>query len=449
MKKIYSLIAMIMAVLLTFSSVGHVFAAEERELTNDEKAAFIVRDEWTGWVRDFTASLSELDKNATAKIYEGMDFYDMQYRFTEKYKKVPEYLDEEGKPTQKLKDMIKEKRKEINKRKTDSGGESSSYTMIDWDGVDPKHWMSKLPNDRYLNDINLPGTRQSAMYLNGITITGDTDNRKRDTYWTQDYDTYGLYDKGFRVFDFGVGVTSATSNALIYGEFRNGNGDGRQVYNSGWTLAQEIGDLVTRLSMSDSNETVVVILSAVYYTDATKDNLIAKIKAATTEHATYKNYIYSGSTFPKLKDVRKKIVLMSRDPIIDIGIRLNKTYYNYDIESGQVIDGVSLYSEALASHEFQLDADTKNEYVNSALDAVTPKNVSTSGKGKNGAIISTGAYTYNDSTTAAKYITPRTVATTVNKTLKDYDLNQGSLTGMVLVDFGDDSLAAKIFKSNP
>ena len=73
MKKIYSLIAIIMAVTLTFSSVGAVFAAEERELTNDEKAAFIVRDEWTGWVRDFTASLSELDKNATAKIYEGMD----------------------------------------------------------------------------------------------------------------------------------------------------------------------------------------------------------------------------------------------------------------------------------------------------------------------------------------------------------------------------------------
>ena len=45
----------------------------------------------------------------------------MQYRFTEKYKKVPEYLDEEGKPTQKLKDMIKEKRKEINKRKEKKG----------------------------------------------------------------------------------------------------------------------------------------------------------------------------------------------------------------------------------------------------------------------------------------------------------------------------------------
>lgn len=99
-------------------SVNFVFAAEEKELTDDEKAAFIVRDEWTGWVKDFTASLSELDQLATAKIYDGMDFYDMQYRFTEKYKKVPEYLDEDGKPTQKLKDMIKEKRKKIAGAKT-------------------------------------------------------------------------------------------------------------------------------------------------------------------------------------------------------------------------------------------------------------------------------------------------------------------------------------------
>ena len=85
----------------------------DRELTDREKAAFIVRDEWTAWVKSFTASLSELDKNATSRIYDNMDYYDMQYRFTEKYKKVPEYLDEDGKPTQKLKDLIKAKRKEI------------------------------------------------------------------------------------------------------------------------------------------------------------------------------------------------------------------------------------------------------------------------------------------------------------------------------------------------
>lgn len=117
MKKNYSLVAILIVLAMTIGSIGFLYAAPtDRELTSDEKAAFIVRDEWTEWVRNFTASLSELDKTATAKIYDDMDFYDMQYRFTEKYKKVPEYLTEEGKPTQKLKDMIKAKRKEINKR---------------------------------------------------------------------------------------------------------------------------------------------------------------------------------------------------------------------------------------------------------------------------------------------------------------------------------------------
>ncbi len=91
-----------------------VFREEgSRALTDRENAAFIVRDEWTSWVKSFTNELSALDKNATERIYKNMDYYDMQYRFTEKYKKVPEYLDEDGKPTQKLKDLIKEKRKEI------------------------------------------------------------------------------------------------------------------------------------------------------------------------------------------------------------------------------------------------------------------------------------------------------------------------------------------------
>ena len=89
--------------------------AEEgsRDLTDREKAAYIVRNEWTNWVNSFTNELKELDKNATSRIYSNMDFYDMQYRFTEKYKKVPEYLDEDGKPTEKLKKLISEKRKEL------------------------------------------------------------------------------------------------------------------------------------------------------------------------------------------------------------------------------------------------------------------------------------------------------------------------------------------------
>ena len=113
-RKILKTLTIMMVVGLSLLPTKFAFATGmNKELTDREKAAFIVRDEWTSWVNSFTASLSELDKNATARIYDNMDYYDMQYRFTEKYKKVPEYLDEDGKPTQKLKDLIKAKRKQI------------------------------------------------------------------------------------------------------------------------------------------------------------------------------------------------------------------------------------------------------------------------------------------------------------------------------------------------
>ena len=114
MKKLYSLIGVFLVTAMIFGAVNFAFADEA--LTDDEKAAFIVRDEWNAWVAAFTASLSEFDKKATDKIYSNMDFYDMQYRFTEKYK-TQEYLDSDGKPTEKLKELIKEKRKEINKNR--------------------------------------------------------------------------------------------------------------------------------------------------------------------------------------------------------------------------------------------------------------------------------------------------------------------------------------------
>ena len=116
MKSFVKIAFILISVFMIFSASSFVFA-DDKELSEDEKDAFIVREEWTAWVESFKASLSELDKKATAKIYDDMDFYDMQYRFTEKYKKTPEYLDADGKPTDELKRLIKEKRKEINRQR--------------------------------------------------------------------------------------------------------------------------------------------------------------------------------------------------------------------------------------------------------------------------------------------------------------------------------------------
>ena len=58
----------------------------DRDLTDDEKKSFITRDEFTAWRESFIKSLSDLDLQATQRILEDMNFYDMQYKVTDTYK---------------------------------------------------------------------------------------------------------------------------------------------------------------------------------------------------------------------------------------------------------------------------------------------------------------------------------------------------------------------------
>lgn len=100
--------------LVSLASVGMVSIvnyAAERELNDQEKAAFITRDEFNIWQEQFIASLSALDLESTSKIYADMDFYDMQYRFTKRYTDDPRYWDKDSdEPTPLLEQMILEEK---------------------------------------------------------------------------------------------------------------------------------------------------------------------------------------------------------------------------------------------------------------------------------------------------------------------------------------------------
>lgn len=76
--------ALIVALIASQSSFVYALEKEWKaeELSEDQQKAFITRDEFTSWVTAFTASLSEVDKNATQKIFDNMDFYDLQYKIT-------------------------------------------------------------------------------------------------------------------------------------------------------------------------------------------------------------------------------------------------------------------------------------------------------------------------------------------------------------------------------
>lgn len=81
--------------------------------------------------------------------------------------------------------------------------------MIDWTGVDTHSWMSKLPNNRYLNDINIPGVANAALaYTEAQAIDGDTTDiqkaRSIAQYCRQSNTIYYNMNSGYRALDYGL-----------------------------------------------------------------------------------------------------------------------------------------------------------------------------------------------------------------------------------------------------
>lgn len=88
MKRITLISIISMLALTTVLSLSFVAFAEEetRSLTDSENASFVTREEFIIWKNDFISKLEKLDAEATDRIFDNMDFYDLQYVFTDNYK---------------------------------------------------------------------------------------------------------------------------------------------------------------------------------------------------------------------------------------------------------------------------------------------------------------------------------------------------------------------------
>lgn len=110
MKKVSIFLTIIMMSIVSMFSFNLFAATIDNGLTVEENASFITREEFEEWRESFIKTLSELDAKSTDKIYSNMDFYDMQFKFTDKYK-TAEYYDEDTKQnTDKLNEMIMEEK---------------------------------------------------------------------------------------------------------------------------------------------------------------------------------------------------------------------------------------------------------------------------------------------------------------------------------------------------
>lgn len=432
MRKLYSKISVAVVLTLLVGLFNLPFYG--RELTEDEKNAFIVRDEWTTWVNAFTASLSELDRQATAKIYDNMDFYDMQYRFTEKYKKTPEYLDADGKPTDTLKQLIKDKRKELNRsRGSSSGGGSSSYDMINWAIVstDGSNWMENIPDSRYIYEVNLPGTHDSGTFYpyNGTAaIDAFVAAAKCQTMTIEEQ-----LDAGIRVLDLRLDESLNICHGSGTYKF---TGYEDSAHTSVLTLNKV---LTTVRDFLTTNPTEVVVV-CVKVEDGTTANVVS---ALNTELANWTSSMYTGTTYPKISDVKGKMVLMSRISTLNKGI-----YYNVadKVDRGtRVIDGVTV----LMDDQYDIGATAKTTAVNNALAALESYYINlTGGKGTRSGFVFTSSNTFSASTILS-YESPQAIANTINPVLNSHTYQQGRAYGFIMMDFPTQAVIDKIYMTNP
>ena len=532
MKRIYILIATILTAVLLIGTVNFVFAAEERDLTNDEKEAFIVRDEWTGWVKEFTASLSELDKEATAKIYENMDFYDMQYRFTEKYKKVPEYLDEDGKPTQLLKDMIKEKRIELNRKRLKMKSYSSGSGVASASQTD---WMSKIPDERYINDINIPGIYDplSTYYL-PPNYTGNDDQKRYYMSKAQDTGVVDQLNAGYRAFDIGIRYIPADNKFVMRLNVYDSSMITKDPKGSGYRQlnvmdideehrnVEDLLDIFKEWLDAHPTESIVLCVRYVKYNQYENEtsplsyeytSIFSSVKGSSSfgtynklyEVLTsdkYKDYFYIGTKIPKLKDVRKKVVLLVRDYYElgdafvknEFGIRLKRESSNcgtdmndygvnyWEIPISKILhnESVDIYpvvnvAENTFPYEFSdLDKDSYRKISNEALvnykieilkNAFSELQKRNAGAydGKMGPhmglvlcginlLDSTHNYTSQtpiEGTTGFYGFSYSDTSPFINNFIKSYDFKKGKLLGILMLTYGDEELARHIYETNP
>lgn len=431
MKKLFSKVSLVLVFSLLVGLLNLPFYG--RELSEDEKNAFIVRDEWTTWVRGFTASLSELDRQATAKIYSNMDFYDMQYRFTEKYKKTPEWLDADGKPTQQLKEAIKEKRKELNRERSASGGGSTTNYMIDWTLVPTTEvdWMDNITDSKYVYELNLPGTHNSGMYYpyNGnATIDAFVAAAKCQTYTIEQQ-----LEKGIRVFDLRVDE----SLNICHG---SGTYKFTAYKDSAHTDVLTLNDTLTKINNFLTAHPSEVVVVSVKVEDGTTSTVVS---ALNTELANWTSSMYTGTTFPKLSDVKGKMVLMSRISTLNKGV-----YYDVPDNAAlqtKVIDGVNI----IIDDQYDKNATEKTTAVNNALTALESYYVNTTGgKGTRSGLLFTSSNTFSASTIAT-YQSPEYIANTINPVLNGHSWRQGRAYGFVLMDFPTDANIKKIYETNP
>lgn len=289
-----------------------------------------------------------------------------------------------------------------------------------------ENWMGALDDHHLLSELSIPGTHDTMTYL----VQGGW---VPEMGWAtcQELSLEGQLQRGIRFIDVRLFVDRPNGPVL---HLCHGSVD--IAYSMEYVM-----EGCCRFLRENPSECIVVSVKN-DRDDRADQPLFAELVAATVNDPRYRDFWYTGKTVPRLGDVRRRMVLLRRFPLSDLGINANErwpdnqpfTYTNTDGVKFDVQDEYKSYSHFNRSKKF-------NSYVLPTLRAA----IGDTDMGK----------VFINFTSGTGSVWPRTLAETVNPMVADYFANaQPGRYGILPMDFpehftGSRDLTAAIASRNP
>ena len=175
----------------------------------------------------------------------------------------------------------------------------ATVSSIDWitysSYVDGPCWMSHVDDDKYLDELSIPGTHDSGT----CSVDNDTEPQSSQVKCQQDYIPTQLLE-GIRYFDIRLG--KGDNPGICHGDFYLFKKDGDYLH-----LSDVIGYFKTFLS--ENPREALIMLASRGNDEATDDSVTTAFAKVMGDNP---DLFYTSSHVPTLGEVRGKIVLLRR-----------------------------------------------------------------------------------------------------------------------------------------
>lgn len=297
------------------------------------------------------------------------------------------------------------------------GDEAYAESPGSWDNVPTNEWMKYVDGNKLINNINIPGTHDSGtQYVTESFTLGAK---------CQYNSIYKQLEDGVRFLDIRLRNEKGKMR-LVHGDIDCVVNEGSSTHLTFETVLQWVDAFLYH----NPSETIIMSINE-NGTNTSKDH--------TFDDNLYDNYIKNSSvkwetsrTPKQLKDVRGKVVLMSRYGDNERGLDFKKWESKKDF-SFSAGGGTAHVQDWYSITAFQRD---------DKWNAVTQMAV----KCENGKYDSDSEYVINF--TSATDGIPENVADDINENIRNYDWKLGVKYGWIPMDFVNTSLTKKIYKTN-